>query len=231
MVPTISTGSELTGETSFLQLLSWISPAFPTGNYAYSHGLEWVVEQGIVHDVKTLCAWLTALLRHGSLRNDLIFLKIAWDHAYDTQELKDLAAYVLASASSRERYEETLWQGNAFLRAASLWQPDCQTSGEMIDCPLPVAQGFVFRHGKVEQKTAIQAGGYGAVAAIVAAVVKLVPLGQTDGLRVLQSMEVIVLQAALQAEKSNLADVGSACFAADIASMHHETQRTRLFRT
>lgn len=215
----------------FLQLLSWVSPAFPTGNYAYSHGLEWAVEQGSLHDVQSLCLWLTALLEHGSLRNDLIFLKEAWDHATDEATLMELAAHVLACASSRERYEETLWQGEAFLRAASVWQPDCERLRRMIACPLPVAQGLVFSRGGVKRDEALQAGAYGAVAALVAAVVKLVPLGQTDGLRALRHMECVIQRAVLETKGRTLADVGSACFAADLAAIHHETQRTRLFRT
>ncbi|WP_245539128.1 urease accessory protein UreF [Saccharibacter floricola] len=219
------------GGHGFLPLLSWVSPAFPTGNYAYSHGLEWAVEQGHIHDVASLCRWLEALIEHGSLKNDLIFLNTAWECAYEDEALADLAAYALACASSRERYEESLWQGEAFLRAASVWQPDCTALRKAFACPLPVAQGLVFRRGKVERLAALQAGGYGAVAALVAAVVKLVPLGQTDGLRALQHMEAILPQAAQRAAHSTLDDVSSLCFAADLAAMQHETQRTRLFRT
>src|SRR5580658_8296338 len=63
---------------ALLRLQSWLSPAFPIGSYSYSHGLEWAVEAGHVHDRRSLVAWLDADLRHGSGRNEAIFFTEAW---------------------------------------------------------------------------------------------------------------------------------------------------------
>lgn len=216
----------------FLRLLSWVSPAFPTGGYAYSHGLEWAVERGDVRDVETLCAWVGALLRHGSLGNDLIIVHAAWQAGEDDARLREIARFACASAASRERYEETVYQGEAFLRAAAVWHvvpPKAMLAGTRW--PLPVVQGLVFRRGGVAVGQAVLSGGYAAVAALVSAAVRLVPLGQTDGLHALARLETILAQAAAQARHQTLDDVGGACFAADLAAMHHETQETRLFRT
>ncbi|MCE2563131.1 urease accessory protein UreF [Komagataeibacter sp. FNDCF1] len=216
----------------FLRLLSWVSPAFPTGGYAYSHGLEWAVERGAVCDVDTLCAWISALLRHGSMGNDLIILHAAWNAGEDDMRLRDIARFACACASSRERYEETIHQGEAFLRAAGVWDvvpPRAALAG--VRWPLPVAQGVVFRRGGVACGQAVLSGGYAAVAALVSAAVRLVPLGQTDGLRALSRMEPVVAAVARHAREQTLEDVGGACFGSDLAAMHHETQETRLFRT
>lgn len=216
----------------FLRLLSWVSPAFPTGGYAYSHGLEWAVECGAVRDVETLCAWTAALLRHGSLGNDLIILHAAWVAGTDDGQLRDIARFACACASSRERYEETVQQGEAFLRAAAVWDvvpPRAVLAGTRW--PLPVAQGLVFRRGGVPCGQAVLSGGYAAVAALVSAAVRLVPLGQTDGLRALSRLEAVVATVARDARAQTLEDVGGACFGSDLAAMHHETQETRLFRT
>src|SRR5215813_5647934 len=61
-----------------LRLQSWLSPAFPVGSYSYSHGLEWAVEAGHVHDRKSLVDWLEADLCYGSGRNEAIFFREAW---------------------------------------------------------------------------------------------------------------------------------------------------------
>lgn len=217
---------------AFLRLLSWVSPAFPTGGYAYSHGLEWAVEQGYVHNVAALMAWVETLLQHGSLGNDLILLNAAWLAGDDNARLAEIAEFACACASSRERYEETIYQGEAFLKAAHVWQampPKAEFEGTRW--PLPVAQGMVFYKGGVAQRQALLAGGYAAIAALVSAAVRLVPLGQTDGLRALEGLELALIAAANKAQKQTLGDIGSACFASDLAAMHHETQETRLFRT
>lgn len=216
----------------FLRLLSWVSPAFPTGGYAYSHGLEWAVENGDVDNVTSLCQWIEVLLHHGSLQNDLIILQAAWDAGYDPGQLYEVAELACACASSRERYEETVYQGEAFRKAAAVWNivpkdiipPD-------VRWPLPVAQGVVFRYGGVSRQQAVLAGGYAAIAALVSAAVRLVPLGQTDGLRALVSLEAALQKAAQKTHNLTLEDIGGTCFCADLAAMHHETQITRLFRT
>ncbi|MBO1326495.1 urease accessory protein UreF [Acetobacter sp. TBRC 12305] len=216
----------------FLRLLSWVSPAFPTGGYAYSHGLEWAVERGDVCDVQTLCAWTYALLQHGSLGNDLVILHAAWVAGEDDDRLRDIAQFACATATSRERYEETTYQGEAFLRAAGVWNvtpPSTVLAGQRW--PLPVAQGLVFRRGGVACRQAVLSGGYAAMAALVSAAVRLVPLGQTDGLHALARLEPALAAAARHAQDQTLEDVGGACFGSDLAAMYHETQETRLFRT
>ncbi|MFT8563940.1 MAG: urease accessory UreF family protein [Acetobacter orientalis] len=230
-IPMANDGAGTQG-LAFLQLLSWVSPAFPTGGYAYSHGLEWAVEQGYVHNVAALMAWVETLLQHGSLGNDLILLNAAWLAGDDNVRLAEIAEFACACASSRERYEETIYQGEAFLKAAHVWQampPKAEFEGTRW--PLPVAQGMVFYKGGVAQRQALLAGGYAAIAALVSAAVRLVPLGQTDGLRALEGLELALIAAANKAQKQTLDDIGSACFASDLAAMHHETQETRLFRT
>ena len=66
-----------------LRQQSWLSPTFPTGSYSYSHGLEWAVEAGDVHDRGSLVDWLEADLSHGSGRNEAIFFRESWRCAVD----------------------------------------------------------------------------------------------------------------------------------------------------
>src|SRR5262249_28706140 len=106
------------GPLYLLRLLTWLSPTFPTGAYAYSHGLEWVVECGDITDGDSLRVWLTDVLTHGSGRNDAILLRHAHRDRADHVALNELA---MAIAPSRERRTETLDQGTAFIAAAWSW--------------------------------------------------------------------------------------------------------------
>src|SRR5712664_2782591 len=63
---------------ALLRLQGWLSPAFPSGSYSYSHSLEWAIEAGYVDDHETLIDWLEADLRYGSGRNEAIFFIEAW---------------------------------------------------------------------------------------------------------------------------------------------------------
>ena len=102
-----------------LKLLAWLSPAFPTGAFAYSHGLEWAVETGDVTNETTLKGWLTDVLTNGSGRTDTILLRHAHRAAAEPTMLTDLADLALATASGRERHNESLAQGQAFMLASA----------------------------------------------------------------------------------------------------------------
>ncbi|MFT8890401.1 MAG: urease accessory UreF family protein [Acetobacter papayae] len=216
----------------FVRLLSWVSPAFPTGGFAYSHALEWAVETGDITALDSLVDWISALLAYGSLRVDMIFVRHAWLAGQDIRQLEEIAAYACACASSRERYEETVYQGEAFLKAASVWDDSLMLArNPATRWPLPVAQGAVFRRGGAHAQQAVQAAGHMAVAALVSAAVRLVPLGQTDGRRAPARRGGALRGAGRQTAQSGGGDVGPAGLRAALAGRPHETQGTRLFRT
>ncbi len=207
-----------------LRLLAWLSPAFPTGAYAYSHGLEWAVDCGDIADGDTLRIWLTDVLIHGSGRNDAILLRHACRPGADQGALNDLA---IAVAPSRERRTETLDQGAAFVAAAAAWHPP--ELPERVAYPIAVG-ALAGRHGMAEDATA--AGYLQAVTTnLISAAVRLVPLGQSTGLRVLAALEPTILHVAAASRTATLDDLGGCAFRSDLAAMRHETQYTRLFRS
>ncbi len=212
----------MTTEPGLLRLLTWLSPAFPTGAYAYSHGLEWAAFSGDVNDAGTLIDWLEDLLGHGSLRNDAILLRHAWR---TPDALAELGAHAVACAPSRERAEETFAQGDAFSRAAGVWQASAR------GLALPVAVGAALRRTGIDEAISCVAFMHAAVANLVSAGVRLIPLGQTDGLRVQAALEVSIVETSEGSAPAGLDDIGGCCLRADIAAMRHETQSTRLFRT
>lgn len=206
------------------RLLLWASPAFPVGAFAHSHGLEWAVEQREVRDAATLCAWVEDALCHGAGRSDAILLA----HAHRGDDVNDLA---VATAAGRERQLETLAQGEAFLRAIRAWP---EAAAATLHLPpertaYPVAFGCAARGLPLAPVLVAYLQAFAQM--LVSAAVRLVPLGQSDGLAVLAALEPAVAAVAAEAVAAPLDELGGACFRFDQAAMRHETQYTRLFRT
>ena len=215
----------MTTDCAWLARLLWFaSPAFPTGGFAYSHGLEWAVEAGDVRDAAALSDWLAIVLRDGSGRSDAILLRHAHRAAHDPEGIGLLAELAAAAAPGRERRLETVAQGEAFCLAASAWSDGPPAA-------YPVAFGAVCgRQGIGEDAACI---GYltSWLGMLVSAGLRLVPLGQSAGLGVLRGLEALLLEVAAETSTAGLDDIGTACFRADIAAMRHETQYSRLFRS
>jgi urease accessory protein len=216
--------------------MTWLSPAFPVGGFSYSHGLEWVVEAGAVRDAAGLGDWVEDILTHGAGRSDVIFLAETWRaiSGGDERLLADTIELAAAFAPSAERRLETLAQGAAFLSATqAVWpHPELEhlyAPGREVAYPVAVGASAA-AHGLPLMPTA-QAFAQAFAANIVSAGVRLIPLGQTDGLRVLARLEPLIPRVVAAALAATLDDVGGAAIAADIASMRHETQYTRLFRS
>jgi urease accessory protein len=228
---------ELEQTTSgFARLMIWLSPAYPVGAYSYSHGLEWAVEARQVTDAQTLGSWIEDLLVYGAGRSDVILLGEAWRALAvgDMGAMGHAAELAAAFAPSAERRLETMAQGTAFLAATlAAWptpQLEALAAGER-EVAYPVAVGASAAvHGLPLVETA-QAFAQAFAANIVSAGVRLIPLGQSDGLRVLARLEPLIPRVVAAALVANLDDVGGAAITADIVSMRHETQYTRLFRS
>ena len=216
------------------RLMTWLSPAFPVGGFSYSHGLEWVVETREVRSAATLSAWIRDLLTHGAPKTDLIFLAEAWRAvvAGDTQRLADVRELAAAFVPSAERRLETIAQGNAFVLAArAVWPNPALEALQSREIAYPVAVGAAAAAHGLDLPLTARCFAQAFVANVVSAGVRLVPLGQTDGLRVIAELERAVGETVGHALAAGLDDIGGAAVAADIGSMLHETQYTRLFRS
>jgi urease accessory protein len=216
--------------------MTWLSPAYPVGGYSYSHGLEWVVETRTVAAAATLGSWIEDILAHGAGRSDAIFLAAAWGAVAAGNELAlaDTVELAAAFAPSAERRLETLAQGAAFMAATrAVWPaPELdRLAANGAEVAYPVAVGACAAVHGLPRPATVQAFLQAFAANLVSAGVRLIPLGQTDGLRVLARLEPLIQRTAAEALAAGLDDVGGVAVAADIASMRHETQYTRLFRS
>jgi urease accessory protein len=219
------------------RLITWLSPAFPVGAFSYSSGIEWAVESGDIADADSLTHWLGVLLAEGSGFCDAVFLAQAHRAASsrDSDQLRDIAELAAAFVPSRERHLETTAQGRAFIEIArAAWNSDlleqtiasCETS-----IAYPVAVGLVSAAHEIPLAPTMHAFLHALTSNWISAGARLVPLGQTDSQRVLALLEPTVAATAARAMDASLDDLGSATFRADLASMRHESQYTRLFRS
>ena len=212
-----------------LHLLTWLSPAFPTGGFAYSNGLEWAVEAGDITDEAGLGDWILDLMRHGSLWSDAIIMRTAC--SAPASQWQELAQTALALCPSHERRLETLAQGAAFRLAAAPWPCPALEDWPHTPLPYPVAVGLLAGAHDLAQDQALAAFLHAATANLVSAGVRLIPLGQTAGLRIQRRIEPAILELVESTQHSKLDDCGGLAWRSEIASMNHETQTTRLFRS
>ena len=227
-------------QVALLRQQSWLSPAFPTGSYSYSHGIEWAVEAKCIHDRQSLVDWLEADLCYGSGRNEAIFFIEAWRCAMedDCEELLEVAELAAAFRGTSEFALESSQQATACLATLRRVWPDrvVESMSESLSRQgtqpaLAVVLGARAAGQRLPYGLALPAFLQSYVANLVTAAVRLIPLGQTDGQLAIAELEQAVLATSAQVEQATIRDLGSAAFMVDLASASHETQYTRLFRS
>jgi urease accessory protein len=220
-----------------LPLLLWLSPAFPVGSFAYSHGLEWAVEAGDIADAASLGAWLSDLLHFGAPRADAILFACAFRaaHSSDWIALQEISALAIALAGSSERRLETSAQGAAFVSAMrAAWTcPALEHLPAAGGDPVayPVAVGVAAAGHGLDLGLSLQAFVLSLFANFVSAAVRLGAIGQTDGQKTLAAILPDARRLAEEAAGAGLDDLGGCAFRSDIAAIRHETQYSRLFRS
>ncbi len=245
---TVPLMSDAVSLPALYRLLTFLSPAFPIGAFTYSHGLEQVIDRGGVTDAGDLQAWLEDILRFGAGRSDAILMKETFQAARrgDGETVQELRELALALQPSKERHLESSAQGTAFLQAVTRsWMPasDTPASGLLAGVaatdagdnrepwPYPVVLGLVCAAHDLPEAAALTSFLHAFTANLISVAVRVVPLGQSDGQKVLAALEPVIAGVAEEVAACGLDDLGTSTFLADIASMAHETQYSRLFRS
>jgi urease accessory protein len=224
-------------QSGSLPLLAWLSPAFPVGSFAYSHGIEWAFESGDVTDAKSAGQWIADLLECGGPWTDAVLLACAHRaaSAKDYDALRAVSEFAAAFVPSKERKLETLAQGEAFMNAVGAAWPNkaLEKATGMLgrEVAYSVAVGVAAAAHEISLRVTLESYLLAVVSNFVSAAVRLIPLGQTDGTKIVANLTPRVRQIAARAEKATLDDAGGAAIRSDIASMKHETQYSRLFRS
>ena len=206
------------------KVMAWLSPSFPIGSFAYSHGLEFEISCGNICTGQDIQEWIENLLRNGSGWNELVLFSQAYKS--DRKSLEELSDLAKALAQSKERYEETVALGRAFTKIASKMMG--------VKCngmPLPIVMGFKAKIEDISLGYILPLYAHYFTANLISVGVRLIPLGQTEGLRVLFNLFPIMEEIAKAASVAKLTNLRNSCILADIASMRHETLKTRIFRS
>jgi urease accessory protein len=220
----------MTSPTALQRLLTWLSPAFPVGSFAWSQGLETAIADRRVTDAASLKDWIAGSLAHGALKTDAILLAHAHRDNADAKALQDLADLGLALTPASERATETTLTGETFATAARAWPSDVFARLPR-PCPYPVVVGAIAAGQHIDLADTLIGFLTAAVHTQISVAVRLVPLGQTAGLQVMAALEPAVATLAKAAATATLDDIGGSAYAADIAQMRHETLGTRIFRS
>ncbi len=206
-----------------LSLVQWLSPAFPTGGFAYSHGLEAAIASGKVGDAGALRHWLAEVLEFGAGRQDAILLVAALRAGADYAMLDTLARALQPSA---ERLAETLNQGTAFAETVS-----GLTGRDLPPRCLPVAVGEAAAPLDLTAEQVVGLYLHAFAANLAGVAMRFMPLGQQAGQAALAALHPLIAEMAAQAGGWTLEDLGSAALGADMSALHHETMDVRIFRT
>jgi urease accessory protein len=217
-------------------LLVWFSPAFPVGAFSFSHGLEQAVEDGDIADRASLQPWLTGVIAHGSGWSDAVLFAHGHKAAAkgDFRKAARIAELGEALQPSAERRLESTMQGEAFRRAVmTAWENAALVRfAEATEArPLAAVAGVAAAGAGIPLGAALPAFLTGFAQNLVSAAIRLAPIGQSDGLRVLAALQSTIADVAERAARAPLSRIGGLAFRSDIASMRHETQVTRLFRS
>lgn len=212
-----------------------MSPSYPVGSFTFSQGLENAIETGELNNATEVTQWLSDLLCFGNGYSDLVFLAAAWDNAHDKNDLENLLEVANAFQNTSELLLETRAQGAAFFEVTSrIWPCDTLETLAKIDKTTylyPIVVGVAARGHRVGKIATLTAYGHAWISNLVSAAVRLVPLGQSDGQRIIARLQQ-TLNKTVQIAENCAPDVpGTSTFMSDICSMQHETQYTRLFRS
>ena len=219
----------MTETAALLRLMSWLSPVFPTGGFAYSAGLEQAVAEGLVGNADDLSEWVSTQFAHGSLWNDALFFAEAHRCGANGDSIDELAEHAIAMVTARQRLTETKEQGTSFLKAAAHW-----IEAEKLpprETPLPVAVGYSAGLEAIPLEQALSAYLHAFASSQLQCAIRLSVTGQEGTARVLASLEPVIATTAARAATSSLEDLGTAAFLADITAMSHETLQPRLFKS
>ncbi len=230
--------TDLLPENEALYILSaWFSPSYPVGAFSYSHGLEMAVEKGLITDQISSENFVRHILTHGAGQLDAQLLSAAYKAAQsdDDKALKEVAELSAVFGATKELTLESHAQGAAFLKVTRDCWPNTALDRLVKAWPGPYAYsisvGVAAAGAKLALEATLTAYLHGFAANLVSALVRLVPLGQTDGQKTTTALMATITQLAQNPPAGNLDQLASSTQMLDFFSMQHEDQYTRLFRS
>ncbi|MBN4006709.1 urease accessory protein UreF [Nostoc sp. LPT] len=222
-------------DSHLLSILQLASPALPVGAYSYSEGLEMLVENGTIVNPLHLKDWLKAELLYGAIRLEAGVM-VRSQQSAKMGDIESLCRWNLWLSAARETEElrASSWQmGRSLIQLLAKLEPQIIPIANTVGnpCNYAIAFGIAIAHWQISIKAALLGYLHSWASNLITAGVKLIPLGQTAGQQLLLDLQPLLSAAAL--EILALEDDQLACcsWGLSLASMQHETQYTRLFRS
>jgi urease accessory protein len=227
----------MTTEAALYRLMTWLSPSYPLGAFSYSHGLEFAVESAMVRDRASLGAWVATAVAARAGRSDGALLSGAWSAVARERPSRARRDYRACPSLARHR-------GDGAREPRPGRRLSRHDANGLAASAARRASAAPPRRGGAAGGGGDRGGGAGRTArcrayclsprfatTLVSAGGRLIPLGQSDGQRVIAELEGVVADAAETVLVSPLGEIGTAAPPLDWCSMRHETQYTRLFRS
>lgn len=215
---------------SLAKLLQLASPTLPVGAYSYSGGLEAACEAGVVSDAASAERWIGDVLEWSTARMEAPIL-LSFLSGFEKKDLKKAEKtneMFLASRETAELRAETVQMGYSLNRLLK----DIGVGEVPVEEPsFPAAFAFAAAHWKIKPEDALQAYLWAWLENQVMAAVKAVPLGQTDGQKILLSLGGRLSSVAEKAKTLKEDDLGNFVPGLAMLSSKHETQYSRIFRS
>jgi urease accessory protein len=223
-----------------LELLQLSSPALPLGAYSYSEGLETLVEQGVINNENTLKDWLTQELYQGAIRLEVAIMLRAYRCILQQNltQLNDWNDWLNAARETSELREQSWQMGNSLCRLLleleliqerSYLQSAIETVGK--PCNYAIAFGIGAASWQINENHAVLGYLQSWATHLITAGVKLIPIGQTSGQKILLQLNSVILKSTTEILILSDDNLVSCSWGLGLASMTHETQYTRLFRS
>lgn len=201
-------------------MFQWLSPSFPTGSFNFSQGLEYAVSQSMVKNEIDLVEWIENNLEHGFLRNDAIFLKLAY-HISKNEDLDDLTEKCLAFSCSALKLNEQVLTGDNFAKA----------SDTQLGLPYPIALGAAAKKHKFKIEELIPLFLQSNISNLLAAAQRLLPLGHKRSTRILKNLFEKINKISRKVLVSSENDLFSSCYLADTCTLLHEELEGKIFKS
>ncbi|MBD1898582.1 urease accessory protein UreF [Trichocoleus sp. DQ-A3] len=220
---------------NLLCLMQLVSPALPVGAYSYSEGLETLVDAGVIENLQHLGHWLKQELGYGAIRLEAAVMLRGYRGAIagDLEALSYWNVWLSAAKETQELQAQSWQMGRSLIRLLLELQPQVRSMVDAIGspCNYAIAFGIAAAHWQIDAASTLLGYLHSWATNLIAAGVKLIPLGQTAGQQLLLELQPILIQAAkeiLGLEDDALSSCG---WGLALASIAHETQYTRLFRS
>ena len=201
-------------------MFQWLSPSFPTGSFNFSQGLEYAVSQSMVKNEIDLVEWIENNLEHGFLRNDAIFLKLAY-HISKDEDLDDLTEKCLAFSCSALKLNEQVLTGDNFAKA----------SDTQLGLPYPIALGVAAKKHKFKIEELIPLFLQSNISNLLAAAQRLLPLGHKRSTGILKNLFEKINKISRKVLVSTEKDLFSSCYLADTCTLLHEEFEGKIFKS